>query len=659
MGNCFSTLKRRLRYVRRRESEFVNPFPSLGQALFAQSELNRSRQQQRAITFAVAAALQQQNNVNHGLVLPGGLIDPDRGQDDESQLFQMLNQLAQLTGLREFLHGPHGESNAGSQRPLVPPNDSPVTEQDQPAVHNHASVICRLHRGEELSSWMLTDLVNRARGEAEESDPFEPLLMLLMNVAEIREMPYHDQTETILYNMNKLQEGMRLVQSQSEQLSEMSRRFMDALEDDEEEEDEDEDERTAGVLLRMIPVFMDGTMLSGTMAIQYIALLTVLERVNAGLRLPILRDLNGLGPTFLTTSGENGYTQIFQGGTEYDIASIKRSFQTRNTSPTVPVASDVITLAISYKHRGKGRDRISEEDLAAVARFIKASYRSRVRFWVDTKLPPTSDGSFARWLTRGMRPYARYMTLVCPSSDAKGTEGRFWIANERLVARASRGVFVFRRGGIRFCKGSAEFGELAGRMVRLVIGEEGVPEGVRSEEEGVVAQWALGVLGCAHNFWSAVSGGPSVDELRARDYSENRAIEQVEKVVRREGEVRLPVVEDRAWNRRNPLMKGMAEAGGQEAGGEEGHAMTEWIGLCEKDEKGVVYFLHTWLLLKMDGREGGTSVVLRVRLRAGYDVVEGNGIVEKMVVEVANEELKQMVAVTVPIESEWSVFYGE
>lgn len=84
-------------------------------------------------------------------------------------------------------------------------------------------------------------------------------------------------------------------------------------------------------------------------------------------------------------------------------------------------------VVIFSKHNHESKDkRIRETDLYAVAKFIELSHGVHIRFWIETKLPETEEGSFERWLRRGVSPYTKCVTLIF--SSAQECEHRFWIA---------------------------------------------------------------------------------------------------------------------------------------------------------------------------------------------------------------------------------------
>lgn len=240
-------------------------------------------------------------------------------------------------------------------------------------------------------------------------------------------------------------------------------------------------------------------------------------------RASILQDINSLGPTFLNDPGENGYTRIFMGGKRYRISRLRTELLRRNTSPNpedVPV--DVVTVAVSYKHYWQNdKERISCADFEAIASFIEESLYTRIRFWIDTKLPPTKDGSFERWLKRGVSPYSRYLTLICPSASA--SQYRFWIASEKYIAMAGRGVFYTHQDDILYDKAFCGFNKLAKFLLKLVIGEEELPPGVNKIDEQKVYQWALGILGSLKND-SFNGASPFVSALYDEDFCERTAI---------------------------------------------------------------------------------------------------------------------------------------
>lgn len=375
-------------------------------------------------------------------------------------------------------------------------------------------------------------------------------------------------------------------------------------------------------------------------------ILNDIQRIQSGqTSFSILHVINFLGPPFQRGPGENGYTKIFIGGKRYRICRLRREILRRNTSRNpsdVPVS--VVTVAISYKHYWENKkERIGRTDLEAIASFIEASRHAQIRFWVDTKLPPTTDGSFERWLKRGLRPYSRYLTLICPSASA--SQDRFWIANEKYIATAGRGIFYFRQDDILFDKRYENFNTLAKHLLRLVIGGEKPPPGVNEEDEQKMYQWALGILGSEGNETSPETC-PWVSELYVDDFREHCAINRIQDVIREHGQQVLPLVPGRTWNKQNPLMIG--------CDGEQKRQMLGWIGLVHPNDKRNLYFLHIFLLSQL---HEPSLVVLRVRLSKAY-VEQENSIQEKVIMMIDTKTLREMLAVTVPFTCDWKVFSG-
>lgn len=149
------------------------------------------------------------------------------------------------------------------------------------------------------------------------------------------------------------------------------------------------------------------------------------------------------------SDGENGYTRVFQGGEEIDLQELEKELMKKNElSPDEPQDVGVCVISISYKHFANkgivpGDDhRISRTDLQAIAALIKASSKCKLRLWIDSKLPCTTDCSFMRWMRRGVTPYGRYITFLCPSAQ-QYADASFWLSNEFYIASAAKGALYF------------------------------------------------------------------------------------------------------------------------------------------------------------------------------------------------------------------------
>ncbi|KAI0564597.1 hypothetical protein FGB62_25g436 [Gracilaria domingensis] len=549
-----------------------------------------------------------------------------------------LNTLAGI-----FVHYTGSTSSASS--------DTSTTEEDQ-RILSLALSLLELHKGEELGRWYVVTANDEICGPENEQSGEVGLWKELKKIGEFRSLVYNDPRGIFRYQLAQHEQLRIFLRFRGDDCWAAAQRSIEEFLNDFGEDlspGEELIQNIVSFLKRAVAFLASSTgraMIDTFIQLAQFAILVRMSQVERGLRISVLQELNSLCPTFEGEPGENGYTKTYIGGRKYRISKLRRDFLRRNSAPDATgVGMDVVTVALSYRHFWQNsKKRISQPDFEAIASFIEASRGSRIRFWIDAKLPPTDDGSFERWLRRGIRPYCRYLTLVCPS--ASEAQGRFWIANEKYLAIAGRGIFYFSGDKIHFDKGHEDFKKLAKLLLKLVIGEEELPPGVNAEDEGKVHQWALGILGSDQN--DLVNQmGPKADEIHFPDFDENKAIIHVQNVIREHGPHTLPLIPGRTWNKYNPLMKGSA--------GEQPHKMVGWIGLVHPDDKKNIYFLHVFLL--KDLIEPSVAV-LRVRLQKAYDDENGNCIEEKVLMMIESTVIREMHPVAVPVACEWEAFSG-
>lgn len=359
-----------------------------------------------------------------------------------------------------------------------------------------------------------------------------------------------------------------------------------------------------------------------------------LNMARGGCRLDKLSHLSATFHANTVLPPENGYTRIFEKGESVTLDQLRVELMTTNTRAQRNENEDWMerrahtnTIAISYKHFADGsQQKLSDRDLHAIHRFLVASEGSNVRFWIDLKLPHTNDGSFERWLTRGVRPYGRYCTLVCPSAYEE--KERYWIQMERVIALAARGIFFTTEEGVYFKKTMYSYRQLCHRMLTMMIGIHGIPTGLRRQDEGKVIQWALGFLGDQDSVRLFRLRGPRLDGLANEEFSENVVMQNITLLIREHGPLALPVETGKSWNEDNPLiLKGFSD---------QILLLPTWIGFWNPRNPRKILFLNgTSLPQVIYGGFVGLEVTLRERFVKG----EKNEVVRKELRDIPYSEL--------------------
>lgn len=375
----------------------------------------------------------------------------------------------------------------------------------------------------------------------------------------------------------------------------------------------------------------------------------------AGFRFPLLSwyyivPRLGLFGKEVLRDGENGYTKIFRRGEHINIDDLESELMTRNLDGgSSPSLQRTNIIAVSYKHyanKGKvlGDDgRICRTDLQALAMFIKAAAPCNVQFWIDSKLQPTNDNSFERWINRGVRPYGRYITFLCPSA-IENAESSFWLANELQFALAGKGVMYLEGDQIYYAHmSSLNNVSWHRRLLHIVIGAEDRPTQVRDEDKDKVINWALC---CLRGSDRTIAEGfsPFIDNLEmvGKVPHELLLLNNIRDVIRAYGPQELPVIPGRCWNKQNPCMLG--DASHQE------FDLSNWIGFSRDGSPTRVYFVH-----QRTGFDVGypTIMVLEVTLDKPHFNPGKICVTRKVLREIEQSLLAECKFVTLPWLCEW------
>lgn len=192
--------------------------------------------------------------------------------------------------------------------------------------------------------------------------------------------------------------------------------------------------------------------------------------------------------------GEDGYSRLYSLGTDVNLDELEKDFMTRNDRPKFH-ALGTPTFVISYKHYAGNREdpedngRISKEDIKAIAALIKNIGPGKVRFWIDTKLPTTTDSSMERWLWRGAHLYSLHMTFFCPSA-VKHVNDSFWIGQEAAMSLTGIGATYISQNGDVVLKYARPKEELY-HWVLSSLFHPGEMKGLSNEDVETYACWML------------------------------------------------------------------------------------------------------------------------------------------------------------------------
>lgn len=350
--------------------------------------------------------------------------------------------------------------------------------------------------------------------------------------------------------------------------------------------------------------------------------------------------------------GENGYSKIYHGGQHADCDELEKDLMMRHKEGQVvaerswPWSSfsffQVVTICISYKHYATDKEhKICTEDLRALVSFIKQSSKCKIRFWIDAKLPDAcGDGSFERWIRRGVRPYGRYITFICPSAE-RHRESRFWLCNEYYIARCGKGILYFEGDEIYY---ELRYGcqlSLYHRFLRLMLQADEESVRVRDEDREKMVKWAIY---CFHSKTRPLfsSSSPIIDKLDMEGKLDvHKSLYKIRQVVRKFGDQELPVIEGKSWNKLNPLILKHAPSLDVD--------YSSWLGLCDNEPK-LIYFIHSFLVAMLNE---DVTLVLAVYLDKPYFSKEKKFVVRKVLKEVDTTILKRSKITTLSKLCDW------
>lgn len=296
------------------------------------------------------------------------------------------------------------------------------------------------------------------------------------------------------------------------------------------------------------------------LAILLISICYVLRFLNRmGMRVPYLPIFYKCSISFAALSPrlgqqarrENGYSKVYILGTDVPISELEDDFNLRNTSNDCCM-DGTATVVLSYKHFANREaeppdDRkISVMDLRAVAVFIKQCGTGRVRFWIDSKLPATDDGSFERWLRRGVFPYTFHLVLLCPSAS-QHAQSSFWINNELHVASGSRAVLFFRGDNIILSYNGPKL-QLTRRFLEIALCCH-PNETMRAIDIEKSVHWALACISRQHDSFRGMMGNADVEWPEDNEQIDMTNIwKSATEVVRKYGNIDIVPSLDRNWN---------------------------------------------------------------------------------------------------------------
>lgn len=394
----------------------------------------------------------------------------------------------------------------------------------------------------------------------------------------------------------------------------------------------------------------------------FVLLLTQLVHlaVLLGLRFPVLWlftftvSTSGINGKEALLPGENGYSKVFRGGEDIDLDELETELMTPKSDPKSETTSSrpsqgCNTIAISYKHyANKGKvlgddNKICRTDLQAIARLIKEAAPCNLRFWIDAKLPRTTDASFERWIVRGVRPYGRYITFICPSA-LKYAQTSFWLANEYHFAAAAKGVMYLEADKFFF---ELRYGynlDLYRRFLQVIIGAEDSPVQVRDCDKGKVIYWAICCLSASREGFMNGGMSPCIDNLTMNwEYRHISVfLRRIKTIVRKFGPHELPVAPGRSWNANNPLL--MHDAPRLDIN------LSNWHGYCLDGSPVTIYFVHETGAVDVILP---TTLVLEVTLDKPHFTPGKIHVTRKVLRELDSDVLLNCKFVTLPWLCEW------
>lgn len=356
--------------------------------------------------------------------------------------------------------------------------------------------------------------------------------------------------------------------------------------------------------------------------------------------------------------GENGFSCAFTGGTDVPIKELRKELLTRNLKHTYEsIGRKPVTIAVSYKHYAdKDGERICLEDLRAMARLIKQAGKCRIRFWIDSKLPKSNDDTFERWIARGVTPYGRYPTFLCPSAQ-RMRDTSFWLSNEFHFAASGKGM-IYITGEHLYLE--SRFGyrtTIHQRYLEIVTGSATGFRDERRKDRDMAVRWAMSCLTAVEPGINSLFSNriDCLDPQGEKETQSKRVWDRIDQVVDAFGEQKIAVTPGSGWNRHDLLLP--------KENGDDFSTYTNWYGFCFED-RCIVYFVRKEYVcflscalagraIRPDGEPWTHVVVLEVGLNTPFCSGDEIRVVKKVLKKMSWEHLGQATFVTLPWLCNW------